>query len=159
LGLRYGPDSYGRQQWGILRNGRKPDAATPRAGGSSSGCKPLSGGTNDSREEMPGGVTVPPKEAPANSVPAAAVIQRVRALFGITGRKARAGGSLSLPVKCRGSTPSTPGDTGELETGRGRRNSGCSGGMRRDPEEHQRRRRPAGPCLTLRRESVGSEQD
>lgn len=21
LGLRYGPDSYGRQQWGILRNG------------------------------------------------------------------------------------------------------------------------------------------
>ena len=32
LGLRYGPDSYGRQQWGILHNGRKPDAATPRAG-------------------------------------------------------------------------------------------------------------------------------
>ena len=30
LGLRYGPDSYGRQQWGILHNGRKPDAATPR---------------------------------------------------------------------------------------------------------------------------------
>jgi hypothetical protein len=35
---------------------------------------------------------VPAKEAPANSVPAAAVIQRVRALFGITGRKARVGG-------------------------------------------------------------------
>ncbi len=33
-----------------------------------------------------------PKEAPANSVPAAAVIRRVQALFGITGRKARAGG-------------------------------------------------------------------
>src|SRR3954466_9906945 len=32
LGLRHGPDSYGRQQWGILRNGRKPDAATPREG-------------------------------------------------------------------------------------------------------------------------------
>ena len=32
LGLRHGPDSYGRQQWGILRNGRKPDAATPRGG-------------------------------------------------------------------------------------------------------------------------------
>src|SRR3972149_5836444 len=32
LGLRYGPDSYGRQQWGILRNGRKADAATPRVG-------------------------------------------------------------------------------------------------------------------------------
>ena len=53
-------------------------------------------------------LTVPPKEAPANSVPAAAVIQRVRALFGITGRKARAGGSLSLSVKCRGSTPCSP---------------------------------------------------
>ncbi len=32
------------------------------------------------------------KEAPANSVPAAAVIRRVQALFGITGRKARVGG-------------------------------------------------------------------
>ena len=30
LGLRHGPDSYGGQQLGILRNGRKPDAATPR---------------------------------------------------------------------------------------------------------------------------------
>ena len=55
------------------------------------------------------GLTVPPEEAPANSVPAAAVIQRVRALFGITGRKARAGGSLSPLVKCRGSTPCPPG--------------------------------------------------
>ena len=53
-------------------------------------------------------LTVPPEEAPANSVPAAAVIQRVRALFGITGRKARAGGFLSPSVKCRGSTPSVP---------------------------------------------------
>src|SRR4028119_298209 len=104
-------------------------------------------------------VTVPGEEAPANSVPAAAVIQRVRALFGITGRKARVGGFLSLTVKCRGSTPRTAGDTGELETSRGERNSGCSGGTRRDPEEHQRRRRLAGLGLTLRRESVGSEQD
>ncbi len=39
--------------------------------------------------------TVPPEEAPANSVPAAAVIQRVRALFGIIGRKALVGGLLS----------------------------------------------------------------
>ncbi len=31
----------------------------------------------------------------ANSVPAAAVIQRVQALIGITGRKARVGGLLS----------------------------------------------------------------
>src|SRR3954464_13835572 len=45
LGLRHGPDSYGRQQWGILRNGRKPDAATPREGRRPSGCKPLSAGT------------------------------------------------------------------------------------------------------------------
>ena len=30
LGLRHGPNSYGRQQWGILHNGGNPDAATPR---------------------------------------------------------------------------------------------------------------------------------
>ena len=35
---------------------------------------------------------VPSEDAPANSVPAAAVIRRVRALFGIIGRKARVGG-------------------------------------------------------------------
>ncbi len=40
-------------------------------------------------------LTLPLEEAPANSVPAAAVIQRVQALFGITGRKARVGGLLS----------------------------------------------------------------
>ena len=28
--LRNGPYSYGRQQWGILRNGGNPDAAMPR---------------------------------------------------------------------------------------------------------------------------------
>ena len=38
--------------------------------------------------------TVPPEEAPANSVPAAAVIQGGQALSGITGRTARAGGPL-----------------------------------------------------------------
>ena len=38
------------------------------------------------------GLTVPSKEAPANLVPAAAVIRGVLALFGITGRKARVGG-------------------------------------------------------------------
>ncbi len=36
-----------------------------------------------------------PKEAPANYVPAAAVIRRGRALFGFTGRKERVGGSMS----------------------------------------------------------------
>ena len=40
-------------------------------------------------------LTLGPKEAPANSVPAAAVIQRVQALIGITGRKARVGGLVS----------------------------------------------------------------
>ncbi len=40
-------------------------------------------------------MTVPAEEAPANYVPAAAVIRRVRALIGITGRKACAGGLLS----------------------------------------------------------------
>ena len=50
-------------------------------------------------------MTVPPKEAPANSVPAAAVIRRVRALFGIIGRKGHVGGRVSLTVKARGSTP------------------------------------------------------
>ena len=41
-------------------------------------------------------VTVPEKEATANYVPAAAVIRRWQALSGIIGRKARAGGILSL---------------------------------------------------------------
>ena len=41
-------------------------------------------------------MTVPAEKAPANSVPAAAVIQRVQALFGITGRKGRVGGLISL---------------------------------------------------------------
>ncbi len=45
--------------------------------------------------QYPGGMTVPLKEAPANSVPAAAVIRRVQALFGITGRKERVGGLAS----------------------------------------------------------------
>jgi hypothetical protein len=39
-------------------------------------------------------LTVSEEEAPANYVPAAAVIRRGQALSGITGRKARAGGDL-----------------------------------------------------------------
>ena len=73
---------------GILGNGRKPDPATPREGRMFSDCKPLSSGTKD--------VTVPEEEAPANYVPAAAVIRRGRALSGMTGRKGRVGGFLSL---------------------------------------------------------------
>ena len=38
---------------------------------------------------------VPEEEAPANYVPAAAVIRRERALSGITGRKEHVGGKLS----------------------------------------------------------------
>ena len=44
-------------------------------------------------------MTVPPQEAPANYVPAAAVIRRGRALSGIIGRKAHAGGDLSQMLK------------------------------------------------------------
>ncbi len=40
-------------------------------------------------------MTVPTEEAPANYVPAAAVIRRGQALSGFIGRKARAGGLLS----------------------------------------------------------------
>ena len=46
-------------------------------------CKPLSAGTI---------VTVPAEEAPANYVPAAAVIRRGQALSGFIGRKGRVGG-------------------------------------------------------------------
>ena len=86
LGLRHGPDSYGRQQWGILHNGGNPDAATPREGRRFSDCKPLS-----SVKKM----TVTEEEATANYVPAAAVIRRWRALSGFTGRKGSVGGFLS----------------------------------------------------------------
>jgi len=44
-------------------------------------------------------VTVPAEEASANYVPAAAVIRRMRALFGITGRKEYVGGVISLILK------------------------------------------------------------
>ena len=40
--------------------------------------------------------TVPEEEAPANYVPAAAVIRRGQALSGMTGRKGRVGGRLSV---------------------------------------------------------------
>ena len=44
-------------------------------------------------------MTVPEEEAPANYVPAAAVIRRGRALSGMTGRKGRVDGCLSLEGK------------------------------------------------------------
>lgn len=88
-------------------------------------------------------MTVPEKKAPANYVPAAAVIRRGQALSGIIGRKARAGGRLSLVFKPE-AQPRFALETGWLECRRGKRNSTCSGEMRRDVEEHQWRRRLSG---------------
>ena len=87
MGLRYGPDSYGRQQWGILGKGGNPDPATPREGRRPSGCKLLLAVTKD--------VTAPAEKATANYVPAAAVIRRLQALSGFSGRKVSVGGYLS----------------------------------------------------------------
>src|SRR5262249_22800985 len=85
-------------------------------------------------------MTVPEKKAPANYVPAAAVIRRGQALSGIIGRKARAGGFVSRVFKL-GAQPQVASETARLEYRRGKWNSTCSGEMRRDVEEHQWRRR------------------
>ena len=103
-------------------------------------------------------LTVLYQKAPANYVPAAAVIRRGRALSGFIGRKALVGGPSGRESK-PGAQPRPAPDTGGLESRRGGRNSGCSGGMRRYPEEHRWRRRTSGRALTLRSESWGSEQD
>ena len=58
-----------------------------------------------------------------------------------------------------GLNPGKAEETDRLEFGRGRGNSRWSGEMRRDREEHQRRKHSAGPRLTLRDESEGSERD
>ncbi len=63
-------------------------------------------------------MTVTTEEAPANSVPAAAVIRRGQALFGITGRKARVGG-LVVRGEILELNSRTAFDTGDLESGRG----------------------------------------
>ena len=103
-------------------------------------------------------MTVPLEEAPANYVPAAAVIRRVRALSGFIGHKAHVGGDLSQMLN-PSAQPRHAFDTGSLEIRRGKRNSRCSGEMRRYREEHQLRRRLSGLNLTLRCESVGSKRD
>ena len=59
-------------------------------------------------------LTVPTEEAPANSVPAAAVIRRVQALSGIIGRKEFVGGMLSLVLKAEAQLPC---GTGYWQTG------------------------------------------
>ncbi len=51
-------------------------------------------GTSDGGEKLPK-LRVPGESAPANSVPAAAVIRRVRALIGFIGRKGRVGDCVS----------------------------------------------------------------
>ena len=51
------------------------------------------GGTGGPTQHV-GELSVPQEELAANSVPAAAVIQRPRALFGFTGRKGRVGGEV-----------------------------------------------------------------
>ncbi len=50
---------------------------------------------SEGRMPVSAGATVPLKEAPANSVPAAAVIRGEQALSGFTGRKGRVGGTIS----------------------------------------------------------------
>ena len=66
-------------------------------------------------------MTVPEEEAPANYVPAAAVIRRERALSGIIGCKACVGGKLSLRSK-PGAQLRFALETDFLECGRGKRN-------------------------------------
>ena len=103
-------------------------------------------------------MTVPLKEAPATYVPAAAVIRRGRALSGFIGHKEYVGGILSQVLNTSAQLMHAP-ETEILETSKGKRNSRCSGEMRRYREEHQLRRRLSRLILTLRYESVGSERD
>ena len=72
---------------GILDNGGNSDPVTPREGRRSSDCKLILSG----KKQM----TVPEEEGPANYVPAAAVIRRVRAFSGFTGYKGRVDGLAS----------------------------------------------------------------
>ena len=66
-------------------------------------------------------MTVPFKKAPANYVPAAAVIRREQALSGFIGCKACVGGLLSLKSKPE-AQPQFVLETGRLEYGRGKWN-------------------------------------
>ncbi len=101
-------------------------------------------------------LTVPYQKATANYVPAAAVIHRWQALSGIIGRIGCVGGFVSLRLK-PGAQLRFALKTTSLEYKRGKRNSMCSGEMRRYMEEHLWRKRLTGLLLTLRHESVGSK--
>ena len=119
------------------------------------GCKPLLSG---SKSRTCPSVRVPEEKASANSVPAAAVIRRMRALSGFIGFKGCAGGLLSQRSK-PGAQPRPAVETGSLELERSMRNARCSGEMHRYRAELRLRRQHAGSTLTLRHESVGIEQD
>ena len=92
-------------------------------------------------------------------MPAAAVIRRIRALSGVTGRKELRRWSNKRIVKSGGSTIQTVIQTVKLENSRGNWNFLCRSEIRRYKKEHQWRRQVTGPFLTLRHESVGSEPD
>ncbi len=67
-------------------------------------------------------MTVPAEEAPANYVPAAAVIRRVLALSGFTGRKEHVGGFASQVLKAT-AQPLFALETALLEYRRGKWNA------------------------------------
>ena len=92
-------------------------------------------------------------------MPAAAVIRGMQALSGIIGCKASVGCLSKSVVKFQNSILITATETNKLESSRGRRNSECSGEMRRYSEEHRWRKHSAGLVLTLRDESEGREWD
>ena len=92
-------------------------------------------------------------------MPAAAVIRRIRALSGVTGRKELRRRFVKRIVKSGGSTIQAIIQTGKLESGRGNWNFLCRSEIRRYKKEHRWRRQVTGPFLTLRHESVGSEPD
>ena len=118
-------------------------------------CKPLLSGSKDSTRRV---VRVPEEKASANSVPAAAVIRRMRALSGFIGFKGCVGGILSQWSN-REAQPHPAIETGILEWKRSMRNARCSGEMHRYHAELRLRRQHTGFQLTLKHESVGIEQD
>ena len=107
------------------------------------GCKLLWCG---SKEATRGQLRVPQEQASANSVPAAAVIRRMRALSGIIGLKGWA-------------QPRFAAGTEGLALSRCMRNASCSGEMHRYDAERRSRRQHASGIRTLRHESAGIEQD
>ena len=118
-------------------------------------CKPLLSGSKSSTCRV---VRVPEEKASANSVPAAAVIRRMRALSGFIGFKGCVGGMTSQRLNV-GAQPRPAVETVVLERMRSMRNAWCSGEMHRYHAELRLRRQHAGIYLTLRHESVGIEQD